>query len=126
WLFGAGLVRTTDNFGRTGETPSHPDLLDDLAVRFMEGGWSVKSLVRALVLSRTYRVGPAEDPTARAADPESRLLWRSNRRRLEAECLRDAMLSASGRLRQEMGGRTFPDDLAADYGYQDDGARRSV
>ena len=66
WLFGAGLVRTTDNFGTTGETPSHPELLDDLAVRFMEDGWSVKTLVRRIVLSRTYRLATADDRARRA------------------------------------------------------------
>ena len=80
WLFGAGIVRTTDNFGTTGEAPSHPELLDDLAVRFMEDGWSIKSLVRRIVLSRAYRLSTADDPQALAADPENRLLWRMNRR----------------------------------------------
>ncbi len=62
WLFGAGIVRTTDNFGTTGEVPSHPELLDALAVRFMADGWSIKSLVREIVLSRTYRLSTADDP----------------------------------------------------------------
>ncbi|HEX8200729.1 MAG TPA: PSD1 and planctomycete cytochrome C domain-containing protein [Isosphaeraceae bacterium] len=126
WLFGAGLVRTTDNFGTTGEAPSHPELLDDLAVRFIEDGWSVKRLVRRIVLSRAYRLATADAPRSRAVDPENRLLWRMNRRRLDAECLRDAMLAAAGRLRLEMGGPSYPADLAADYGYEDSGTRRSV
>jgi hypothetical protein len=126
WLFGAGLVRTTDNFGTTGEAPSHPELLDDLAVRFMEGGWSVKGLVRRIVLSRTYRLSGADDPKALAADPENRLLWRMNRRRLDAECLRDAMLLVGGDLSEEMGGQSYPTDLAADYGFRHSGSRRSV
>jgi hypothetical protein len=126
WLFGAGLVRTADNFGTTGEPPTHPELLDDLAVRFAEGGWSVKALVRRLVLSRAYRLSTADDPAALAVDPENRLLWRANRRRLDAECLRDALLSVSGRLRNEMGGPTFPTGLASDYGYDREEPRRSV
>ena len=126
WLFGAGLVRTVDNFGTTGEPPSHPELLDDLAIRFVEDGWSIKSLVRRIVRSRTYRLAAAADPKARAADPENRLLGRANRRRLDAECLRDAMLQVAGGLRLEMGGRTFPAELAEDYGYHDAGSRRSV
>jgi len=129
WLFGAGLVRTTDNFGTTGEPPSHPELLDDLAVRFAgEDGWSVKRLVRRIVLSRTYRLGSAAvaDPKAAAVDPENRLLWRQNRRRLDAECIRDTILSAGGTLRRDMGGPGFPPDLAADYGYKDGQTRRSV
>ena len=126
WLFGAGLVRTVDNFGTTGERPSHPELLDDLAVRFMEDGWSIKTLVRRIVRSRTYRLAAVDDPRVRAADPENRLLGRMNRRRLDAECLRDTILQVSGQLRLEMGGPAFPGDLAEDYAYKDAGTRRSV
>ena len=126
WLFGAGLARTPDNFGTTGEAPSHPELLDVLALRFVEDGWSVKSLVRRIVLSRTYRLSAGDDPKARAIDPENRLLWRANRRRLDAECLRDTILFVSGRLDPAMGGPSFPTDLAADYGFEQTGRRRSV
>src|SRR5256885_17055176 len=91
-LFGDGLVRTVDNFGTTGEPPSHPELLDYLANRFVEETWSVKLLVREIVLSRTYQLSPAPDTAKLAADPENRLRWRMDRRRLEAECIRDAML----------------------------------
>jgi hypothetical protein len=126
WLFGSGLVRTTDNFGTTGEVPSHPDLLDDLSVRFMEDGWSIKALVRRIVLSRAYQLATADDARARAADPENRLLWRMNRRRLDAECIRDTILTVSGQLGDEMGGPAFPADLASDYGFQQGGTRRSV
>jgi Protein of unknown function (DUF1553)/Protein of unknown function (DUF1549)/Planctomycete cytochrome C len=126
WLFGAGIVRTTDNFGTAGEPPSHGELLDDLAVRFMEDGWSIKSLVRRIVLSRTYRLSTADDPRAFAADPENRLLWRMNRRRLDAESIRDTVLSVSGQLRFEMGGPTFPMGLIADYGFKKEETRRSV
>ena len=127
WLFGAGIVRTTDNFGTTGELPSHPELLDDLAVRFSDEGWSLKTLVRRIVLSRTYQLSTQEDSRALAADPENRLLWRANRRRLDAECLRDALLvgrAAGSRI--EMGGPTFPAELAADYGFKHSDTRRSV
>jgi hypothetical protein len=126
WLFGAGLVRTTDNFGTTGEAPSHPELLDSLAVRFMEEGWSVKRLVRQIVLSHTYRLATAADARALAADPENRLLWRMNRRRLDAECLRDAILCVSGQLRLDMGGPSFKPNLTADYGYPHQDTRRSI
>jgi hypothetical protein len=126
WIFGAGLVRTTDNFGATGETPSHPELLDDLAVRFMEEGWSVKQLVRRIVLSRAYRLSTADDPRALAADPENRLLWRMSRRRLDAECIRDTILTVGGRLRHDMRGPTFDTELAADYNYAHSDTRRSV
>jgi Protein of unknown function (DUF1553)/Protein of unknown function (DUF1549)/Planctomycete cytochrome C len=126
WLFGEGLVRTTDNFGTTGETPSHPELLDWLAFRFMEDGWSVKKLVRLIVLSHSYRQASAIDGRARAVDPENRLLAHANRRRLEAECIRDSILRVSGRLKLDRGGATFPASLAADYGYKHGDTRRSV
>jgi hypothetical protein len=126
WLFGAGLVRTTDNFGTTGETPSHPELLDDLAVRFMEDGWSIKRLVRQIVLSHAYQLASSDDRRARSLDPENRLLWRMNRRRLDAECIRDTILATSGQLQRAIGGPGFPADLASDYGYQPTGTRRSV
>src|SRR5262249_51051627 len=121
-----GLVRTTDNFGSTGEPPSHPELLDHLAVRFVEDGWSMKALVRAIVLSRTYQLSAVGSAGAVAADPENRLLARQNRRRLGAECLRDTMLAVSGRLTLDRGGPTYPAKLAADYHYQHTDTRRSV
>ncbi len=126
WLFGSGIVRTTDNFGTTGELPSHPELLDHLAVRFMEDGWSVKKLVRAIVLSRTYRQSASAGAGTVAADPENRWFGRANRRRLDAEVIRDTLLSVSGRLRLDRGGPTFPPDLSADYGYRHADTRRSV
>ena len=97
-LFGAGLVRTMDNFGFSGERPSHPELLDTLAVRFMADGWSIKKLVREIVLSRTYRQSSAYREDAFRTDPENRLLWRASKRRLDAEAIRDAMLVVAGEL----------------------------
>lgn len=97
-LFGTGLVRTVDNFGFTGERPSHPELLDHLAVRFVEQGWSIKSVIREIVLSRTYRQSTQSRPDGLTADPGNRLLWRMSRRRLDAEAIRDAMLFVSGEL----------------------------
>ncbi|WP_238397821.1 PSD1 and planctomycete cytochrome C domain-containing protein [Anatilimnocola aggregata] len=97
-LFGAGLVASVDNFGFSGERPSHPELLDDLAVKFVSDGWSVKKLVRELVLSRTYRQASTYEATAFRVDPDNRLLWRASKRRLAAEAIRDAMLVASGEL----------------------------
>jgi hypothetical protein len=94
-LLGAGLVRTVDNFGFSGERPSHPELLDYLAVRFMDGGWSVKRLVKEVVMSKTYRQASGGPPES---DPDNRLLSRANRRRLDAEVIRDSMLAVSGRL----------------------------
>ncbi len=134
WLFGAGLVRTVDNFGTTGERPSHPALLDHLATLFQADpahsrrgmGWSVKKLVRYIVLSRTYRQSATADAAAMAADPENRLLGRANRRRLEAECIRDTVLSASGQLDLTRGGPLFPATITSDYGHKPNTNRRSV
>ncbi len=94
-LLGRGLVRTVDNFGRTGEMPSHPALLDHLARRLIDSGWSLKSLVREIVLSHTFRMSSEYQSECHAVDPENRWLWRANRRRLDPESFRDAMLSAA-------------------------------
>ena len=126
WIFGSGIVRTTDNFGTTGEQPSHPELLDFLARRLVEEHWSIKSLIRQIVLSRTYQLSTASDVKALAADPENRLLWRMNRRRLDAECIRDATLSVSGKMSPEAGGPTFKVDLKSDFGFKQTDLRRSV
>ena len=126
WLTGDGLVRSVDNFGTTGEAPSHSKLLDHLATRFMTEGWSIKKLVREIVLSHTYQLSSRADAHAPTADPENHLYSRMNRRRLPAEAIRDAMLSVSGKLDLEVGGRTFPENRAADYGFEYAGARRSV
>jgi len=98
YLFGEGIVRSTDNFGFTGQRPSHPELLDHLALQFIANGWSVKSLIRQIVLSRAYRQDSTWREAAFLKDPDNRLLWRANKRRLDAECIRDAMLAVSGRL----------------------------
>lgn len=97
-LFGTGIVRTVDNFGTTGERPSHPELLDFLAIRFVQQGWSIRTLVRQIVLSRTYRQASHYNAQAFEIDPDNRLLWRASKRRLEAEAIRDAMLAATGEL----------------------------
>ncbi len=107
-LFGEGLVRSVDYFGVRGETPSHPELLDYLAARFMENGWSQKQLIRALVLSRAYRMSSSQNATAEAKDPDNRLLWRMNRQRLDAEAIRDSMLAISGKLTPSSGGPALP------------------
>jgi hypothetical protein len=112
WLFGTGLVRSSDNFGVTGEPPSHPQLLDDLAVRFMKEGWNLKRLVKELVMSRTYRM--SSEGSAVESDPDNRLLARMNRKRLDAECLRDAMLAGAGTLDTPWGGPNIADAKAVD------------
>jgi hypothetical protein len=95
-LFGAGLVRTVDNFGFSGERPSHPELLDYLAIRFMDGGWSVKKLVKEVVMSKAYRQSSAHRSDVFEKDPDNRMLWHANKRRLDAEVIRDSMLAVSG------------------------------
>lgn len=103
-LFGEGLVRSVDYFGARGETPTHPELLDHLATRFMRDGWSQKKFIRSLVLSRTYRMSSVNDPVAMKTDPDNRLLWHMNRQRLDAEAIRDALLAVSGELKPGSGG----------------------
>ncbi len=110
-IFGQGIVRTVDDFGVHGDRPSHPELLDTLAVEFIESGWSLKTLVRRLVLSRTYRTASERDTEAELRDPDNRLLWRMPRRRLEAESIRDALLAVSGELDRGRGGPSLGLDL---------------
>ena len=98
YLFGQGIVPTVDNFGLTGERPSHPELLDFLALRFVEEGWSIKKMVRYIVSSNTYRMGTESSAAALRDDPSNRLLQHQNVRRLPAESIRDAILSTSGDL----------------------------
>jgi cytochrome c553 len=102
--FGTGLVETPSDFGAQGARPSHPELLDDLAARFIASGWSLKALHREIMLSATYQQSSAHDAARHAVDPDNRWLWRMNRRRLEVEAWRDAMLAVSGTLRLERGG----------------------
>ncbi len=97
-LFDRGLVRSVDNFGVTGDVPSHPDLLDHLARRFADEGWSVKKLVRTIVLSRAYGLSSEASESNVAADPANRLVWRHAPRRLSAEEIRDATLATAGTL----------------------------
>ena len=134
WLFGVGIVRTTDNFGSTGEAPSHPELLDHLALKFIEDGWSLKHLIKQMVMSRTYRMSSSAPMLSQ--DPDNRLLSHMNRKRLDAECLRDAMLSAAGTLDRAFGGPGVSEVKAVDandqkiqnieYGYQFLDTRRSL
>jgi hypothetical protein len=95
-LFGQGLVPTPDNFGVAGRPPTNPALLDHLAVTFVEDGWSIKKLIRRVVLSRAYQLDSRADPRCVEADPDNALVWRMTPRRLDAEALRDSMLAASG------------------------------
>jgi mono/diheme cytochrome c family protein len=106
WMyhFGAGLVRTPGDFGTRGEPPTNAGLLDYLAATFVEHGWSVKQLQRLILCSNTYQQASEDRPTYAALDPDDRLLWRQNLRRLDFEGMRDSLLAASGNLRTTMGG----------------------
>ncbi|MDP6442201.1 MAG: PSD1 and planctomycete cytochrome C domain-containing protein [Pirellulaceae bacterium] len=97
-LFLNGIVRTVDNFGATGERPSHPELLDNLALQFVAEGWSTKKLLKRIAMSRTYQQANTYVEAAYAKDPENQLFWRASPRRLDAEALRDALLKVSGQL----------------------------
>ncbi len=110
--FGRGLVGTPSNFGMLGERPTHPELLDDLSGRFMARGWSLKWLHRQIMLSSVYRASSEFKPENYQRDPDNRLLWRMNRRRLDIEAWRDSLLSASGNLDLSLGGQSV--DLAKD------------
>ncbi len=115
WHFGSGLVATPNDFGKMGLSPSHPELLDWLAKRFVEQGWSVKQMHRLIMLSDTYqRASAYHDPNNLAKDADNRYLWRMNRRRLEAEALWDFVHSAAGTINLKIGGRPIVPQLADD------------
>ena len=126
WLFGEGLTRTVDNFGVMGQTPSHPELLDFLAASFIDDGWSVKQLINRIVMSRAYRLSSEDDAAATRIDPDNRLLWRSNRKRLEAEAIRDTLLFVAGNLELGIGGSNIKPGTKSEYGYTFESHRRSV
>ncbi len=109
--FGRGLVATPSNFGKMGERPTHPKLLDHLARRFIASGWSLKTLHREIMNSATYQLSAADDPSNAEVDPANLYLWRASRRRLEVEAWRDAMLAVSGNLDRTVGGPSV--DLAS-------------
>ena len=105
FLLGSHLVKTASNFGLQGASPSHPELLDWLTADFMASGWSTKDLVRKIVRSKVYQQQSRHRPDIVAVDPENRLLWRANRKRLSIETIRDSLLAISGQLDQTTGGR---------------------
>ncbi|MCB1080179.1 MAG: DUF1553 domain-containing protein, partial [Verrucomicrobiae bacterium] len=104
WHFGEGIVASSSDFGSRGVPPSHPELLDWLAGQFIDSGWSVKSLHRLIMNSRTYQMASVDDAMNLATDPSNRLHWRYSRHALDAESIRDSMLAISGKL-----DRTAPD-----------------
>ncbi len=113
--FGQGIVSTPNDFGVSGTRPTHPELLDWLASKFIERGWSVKALHRLIVNSATYRQSSAFHEKAAALDADNQLLWRFTPRRIEAEAVRDAMLSASGQLNPQIGGPSFRPFTTTDF-----------
>ncbi len=133
YVFGCGIVATVNNFGRVGEKPSHPELLDHLAGQFIEQGWSIKQLIRQLVLTETFRQSSTLSEVGRARDPGNLLLHRYPVRRLDAELVRDAILTTAGTLNPEMFGssihpyREDPQEYRKLYsGPLDGGGRRSI
>jgi hypothetical protein len=133
WIFGTGLVSTPDDFGRLGDKPSHPELLDWLAREFIREGWSTKRLVRRLVTSQTFRQSGLVREAARSRDPSNRLLHHYPTRRLEAEAIRDSLLAVSGRLDPQLYGRSILPSRAAEdsnkrlfSGPLDGAGRRSI
>jgi hypothetical protein len=126
WLIGRGLVSTVDNFGSTGARPTHPMLLDHLARSLMDEGWSIKKLVRQIVLSRVYRLSSRVDVDNHSVDPGNLMLWRMNRKRLRAEDIRDTLLFVAGSLDRRQGGPSIKDGTKSEYGYQFNQTRRSV
>jgi hypothetical protein len=133
-LFGHGLVNTPDNFGRMGGKPSHPELLDHLAAKFMREGWSMKKLIRDIVMSRTWRLASEPPPGAMEIDPDNQMLSHANARRLTAESIRDTLLAVGGNLDLSAGGpsvyhhysETIDPDKQPPKGPLDGNGRRSV
>lgn len=105
-LFGVGIVRTSEDFGAQGEWPTHPDLLDYLAVRFTESGWNVKALIKEIVMSETYRQSSVASTAAFTRDPDNRLLARGSRFRMDSEMIRDQILATSGLLNRNLYGKS--------------------
>jgi hypothetical protein len=115
-LFGEGIVSPPDNFGRSGSAPTHPELLDWLATEFMRNGWHIKPVIKLLMMSDAYTQASQRPDSAKMAEVDSgnRLLWRMRLRRLEAEAIRDSILSASGRIDLTVGGAPVPMDYRPD------------
>lgn len=112
-LFGRGIVETVDNFGVLGKRPTHPQLLDHLALEFVQADWSIKKIIRRIVLSKTYQMSSVALPANEAIDPDNRLLHCANVRRLQSEAIRDSVLAVSGRLDRTMFGKPIPVHLTS-------------
>jgi hypothetical protein len=115
WHFGRGIVATPNDFGRQGQPPSHPELLDWLATEFVGRDWNIKAMHRMILLSRTYQMSSVySDPKALSKDPENKYLWRMNRRRLESESVWDSIHALAGTLNLKVGGRPVVPQLSCD------------
>jgi hypothetical protein len=112
-LFGRGIVPSTDDFGVLGQRPTHPDLLDHLAGRLVENKWSVKAMIKEIIISRTYQMSSEAKGPGESKDPSNALWHRANLRRLQSESIRDALLFVSGRLDNKMYGKSVPTYLTA-------------
>jgi hypothetical protein len=129
WVMGQGIVRTPDNFGTTGQLPTHPELLDWLTSEFIKSDWSVKHLVKQIVMSSTYRQSarlPSIDDPRLRIDPDNRLWWRSDRKPVSAEAIRDSILAISGELDSTAYGSRIRGNISDDYGYEHDELIRSI
>ncbi|MCB1230531.1 MAG: DUF1553 domain-containing protein [Verrucomicrobiae bacterium] len=125
-LFGEGIVSTPTNFGTTGTAPTNPALLDFIAGRLIANRWSTKQTIREIVLSHTWQLSSENDAANAAIDPQNRLLWRANRRKIDAEAFRDSILAVSGTLDDEHGGPSLPSDFKSEFGYVFTSMKRSV
>ena len=127
-LFGSGIVATVDNFGALSEPPTHPELLDYLAARFTAHEWSVKKLIREIVLSHTYQLSSEHNENAYGVDPDNKYLWRMSRRRLDAEAIRDSMLAISGKLDLQRPAGSLTSQLDGEVGRRakTDGLKKDV
>ncbi len=126
WIMGRGIVASVDNFGSTGDLPTHPELLDYLAFSLVQNGWSIKKLVRQIVSSRAYQLSTRGSEQDLALDADNRFYGRRTVKRLRAEDIRDSILMASGNLDRTMGGSTIKKGTSSEYGYKFEGRRRSV
>ena len=126
WTMGKGIVASVDNFGSTGDYPTHPELLDYLAFSLVKNDWSIKKLVREIVSSRAYQLSTEVSDHDQQLDPENQFYGRRTRKRLLAEDIRDSILLAAGNLDLTMGGSTIRKGTSSEYGYQFKGRRRSV
>ena len=126
WTMGRGIVASVDNFGSTGESPTHPELLDYLAFSLVQNGWSIKKLVRQIVSSRAYQLSARVSERELAFDADNQFYGRRTVKRLRAEDIRDSILMASGNLDLTMGGSTIKKGTSSEYGYKFEGRRRSV